>query len=290
MAELSGWVAVPLASCECRSGGVGGPAKRGSLDVSGYRDVRGVRELCSGPNKGKSERLLLATLVVVGISALAWMVRRVPAIGVGWMGFLVSMVPTIGLVQVGVQVTADRYGYLSFIGLFVAICFGWWSLTESWGMADRSSIGLLVVLATLLGGLSYQQVGRWRDSITLFSQAASVTTNNYVAYSHLSQAYFEKGDIERAGYFSEMVVQSGLRSPMALVSLATFRARQGRISTAEELVREALDRNPRYVDGYVTLAQILLQRGRRSEAISVAKKGLEIDPENVEARMIVDRP
>ncbi len=237
-----------------------------------------------------TERLLLATLIIVGISTLAWLVRRVPAVGVGWMGFLVAMVPTIGLVQVGVQVAADRYGYLSFIGLFVAICFGWWSLTESWGMTDRASAGLLVVLATILGGLTHLQVGRWRDSITLFSQAASVTSNNYVAYSHLSQAYFEKGDIERAGYFSEMVVQSGLRSPMALVSLATFRARQGRISDAEQLVREAIERNPRFVGGYITLAQILLQRGRRSEAISAAKKVLEIDPENAEARKIVDLP
>jgi hypothetical protein len=237
-----------------------------------------------------AERLLLATLIVVGISTFAWVVRRVPAIGVGWMGFLVSLVPTIGLVQVGVQVVADRYGYLSFIGLFVAICFGWWSLTEKWGVADRASIGLLVVLATLLGGLTYQQVGRWRDSITLFSQAASVTTNNYVAYSHLSQAYFEKGDIERAGYFSEQVVQSGLRSAAALTSLATFRARQGRISDAEELAREAIERNPRFADAYVTLAQILQQRGRRAEAVSVAKKSLEIDPENIEARKIIDRP
>ncbi len=42
-------------------------------------------------------------------------------LAVGWFWFLGSLVPMIGLIQVGDQAMADRYAYISFIGLFVMI-------------------------------------------------------------------------------------------------------------------------------------------------------------------------
>ena len=45
----------------------------------------------------------------------------------GWLWFLGTLVPMIGLIQVGPHAMADRYAYISLIGLFIII---------SWGMAD----------------------------------------------------------------------------------------------------------------------------------------------------------
>ena len=51
---------------------------------------------------------------------------------VGWFWFLGSLVPMIGLVQVGQQAMADRYAYLPFVGLFLAIVWGVADLLEKW--------------------------------------------------------------------------------------------------------------------------------------------------------------
>ena len=43
-----------------------------------------------------------------------------PYLLVGWLWYLVMLVPVIGLVQVGIQAMADRYTYLTQIGLYMA--------------------------------------------------------------------------------------------------------------------------------------------------------------------------
>ena len=60
----------------------------------------------------------------------------------------------IGLVQVGVQAMADRYAYLSFIGLFLMFCWGIADLGRSSScflcLDDRRRVILLLLLAGLL--------------------------------------------------------------------------------------------------------------------------------------------
>ena len=41
-------------------------------------------------------------------------------LAVGWLWFLGTLVPMIEVVQVGNHAMADRYGYVSFVGLFIA--------------------------------------------------------------------------------------------------------------------------------------------------------------------------
>ena len=65
----------------------------------------------------------ICTLLLI---VTAWVIkaRRRRYLLVGWFWFLGSLVPMIGLVQVGGQAMADRYAYLSFIGLFPLCCAG----------------------------------------------------------------------------------------------------------------------------------------------------------------------
>ena len=70
-------------------------------------------------------------LLPYGTGLTEWR-RRYPL--VGWLWFLGTLVPMIGLVQVGTQAMADRYAYLSFIGLFIMIC---WTVAE-WAVRATS--------------------------------------------------------------------------------------------------------------------------------------------------------
>ena len=57
---------------------------------------------------------------------------------VGWLWFLGTLVPMIGIVQVGNQSMADRYAYISFIGLF---WMATWVIAEAAaGVADFTSL------------------------------------------------------------------------------------------------------------------------------------------------------
>src|SRR3954447_14957414 len=70
-------------------------------------------------------KVLVAAIVLITVSALTVIVRkRAPYLLFGWLWFLGTLVPMIGLVQVGVQARADRYMYVSLIGILVAAIWG----------------------------------------------------------------------------------------------------------------------------------------------------------------------
>ncbi len=92
----------------------------------------------------------LSALVLVGMTALVVALRRKGYLPVGWFWFLGTLVPVLGLVQVGEAAMADRYAYLSLIGIFVIIA---WTL-DDWAEARKVGtvwrvIPALFVLAAL---------------------------------------------------------------------------------------------------------------------------------------------
>jgi len=71
------------------------------------------------------ESVIFAVLVLIIISALAWIfLRQRPYVAVGWFWFLGTLVPVIGIVQVGQQAMADRYTYIPLIGVFIGLTWG----------------------------------------------------------------------------------------------------------------------------------------------------------------------
>ena len=68
--------------------------------------------------------VVAAAAVLLVISAAVFVARRkCPYLLFGWLWYLGTLVPVIGLVQVGEQAMADRYTYLTQIGLYIA--FSW---------------------------------------------------------------------------------------------------------------------------------------------------------------------
>ena len=69
--------------------------------------------------------LVVAIAVLAAISTAVVVVRRkCPYLLFGWLWYLGTLVPVSGLVQVGNQAMADRYTYLTQIGLYMAFAWG----------------------------------------------------------------------------------------------------------------------------------------------------------------------
>jgi tetratricopeptide (TPR) repeat protein len=63
----------------------------------------------------------------------------------------------------------------------------------------------------------------------------------------------------------------------------------GMVDQAERLYRQAAKADPQDAMAVVGLARVALERGDGAEALRLAKRALEIDPENVAATRLVDR-
>jgi tetratricopeptide (TPR) repeat protein len=104
----------------------------------------------------------------------------------------------IGLRQVGIQAMADRYAYLSFIGLFIMVCWGvlGWARQRHISSAALAAVGTVALVA--LAVMTHRQLAYWDNNVKLWSHAVAVTRNNYMAEDHLGGALLADGHFELA--------------------------------------------------------------------------------------------
>ena len=137
-------------------------------------------------------RVASALILLVAITAVAaYFWRRRPYLLVGWLWFLGMLVPVIGLMQIGAHSRADRYNYLSQIGLSIALAWGVWSIyrskqsrrAESWRgwMLAALSGGAVLRLPSLPGvkrptGKMPRRFGRMRSHATNRTRWPTITS------------------------------------------------------------------------------------------------------------------
>jgi protein O-mannosyl-transferase len=230
-------------------------------------------------------KVLLCALVLVGITL--WVVReiqRAPYLAVGWFWYLGTLVPVIGIVQVGGQAMADRYMYVPLIGIFIAIAWGLPELMKNGKQKFLPIIAGLVI--PLLMALTWTQVNRWENSITLFKHAISVTDHRYrgIATTHalLGNAYHKQGEFTLAVSEFKKSLQLNPDHLYSYNNLAATLAEQGNLEEAQHTAQKLVSLNPDYTPGLVTLGKILEQLERLNEAQIIYRRVLELGSSSFE--------
>jgi Flp pilus assembly protein TadD len=185
-------------------------------------------------------KLIVAGLVLAGISAIVWRFRQKSYLLVGWLWSLGTMVPMIGFVQSGRQGMADRYIYIPILGLFVAAI---WLVAD---VAERLHLSKGVVAATFAivvfpyAYLTRAQIGYWKNSYTLFTHTLEVTTNNGIAENNLGSALVEMGQPQLAEAHFEAAARliPSLASPH--YNLGVLLQQQNRLEEAATQYRLAI--------------------------------------------------
>ncbi len=217
------------------------------------------------------------------LSTSYWAIKAIkqrPYVAVGWLWYLGTLVPVIGLVQVGTQAMADRYTYIPLIGLFIIAAGGAAEIANRWHRA--TAILRVVAAAALLVcmALTYQQVGHWQDSITLFEHTLKVTRDNWFPHNNLGLALKEQGRIDDAiGHYQEALrIKPDLHEAHNNLGLA--RMDQGRIDEAAKHYRDALRIKPDYATAHSNLGLALDELGRRGESDRHHQEALRLSPDS----------
>ena len=263
------------------------------------------------------ETALAAGLLTL-ITALAFQLRKQwPYFITGWLWYLIMLVPVIGLVQVGSQAHADRYTYLSQIGLSIAVV---------WGATDFLSIVryrreictvAMPFVIVLLGWRSWIQTGYWRDTELLWNRTLAVTGQNDFAHFGLGEfllkahrlddaiaqfkvvlashpndpdanfqmgyALMEKGDAEQAIKHFEQTLKIEPENPDAETNLGNLLLESDRTQEAVDHYQIVVRREPTSALAHYNLAVGLHRLGRLPEAIVEYKEALVLDPKYPDA-------
>lgn len=234
-------------------------------------------------------KVTCAGVFLLGVTALVWRARQKRYLIVGWLWYLGVLFPVIGLIQTGTQSMADRWAYISFWGLFVAIV---------WGLADFAAMCLpRARMAATAGAIlvayacvSYVQTGYWHDSIALYSHALAVTKVNGPIRVNLGTEYARIGrpDLALEEYRQAVVDMPTLG--VAHYNLGRALADRQDLIEAEAQYRLAITNTgvPHEIaDAYVGLGAIYVQMNLPAKAIEQFSAALSADPNDVYA--LLDR-
>jgi len=224
----------------------------------------------------------ISLLLVISLPVV-WLGRRYAYLPVGWLWYLGILFPVSGIVaQSGTQAMADRYTYLSLIGLFIIVAWGVHDLFARYARLKLIPPFLGAAVVGLLMVLSWMQVQYWQDSVRLLTHAVAVTKNNASTYYNLGNVYSMDGRIPEALESYRQALRINPDYPDVYNSLGVILFRQGKTEEAIGQYREALKRNPAYAKAYFNMGLARVAQGRIAEALACYDQALKVKPDFAE--------
>lgn len=232
------------------------------------------------PSAVPAGQVLLGVLALVGGTLVAMaFARRHAAVAVGWLWWVGMLVPTIGLVQAGMQARADRFAHLPSIGLSVAVAWGVTACLERWPMVLRLGGGVALTALTLV---AQRQVAVWRDTITLFEHALTVTTDNGFAHFRLGEAYRDAGAHRQAVMHYQETLRLDPSSMPAVAHLADTHDAMGDLPAAAAGYARVLAQDPNDRETLVRAGRVALRRELPAEAVPYLTRATSLAPNDTE--------
>jgi tetratricopeptide (TPR) repeat protein len=211
-------------------------------------------------------QVVAAGLLLAAVTAVAVRLRRrCPYVLVGWLWFLGTLVPVIGLVQVGGQAWADRYTYLPYVGLLVAVTWVGADLLARW--PTRAAV-LAGVAPAVFASVSLPQVLVWHDSVTMWQHTRRVTAGAC------------GGDNDSPARWLSLRGRAVIEN-----NLGVALTERGDYSLAEQHYAEAARLDPKYMDAHYNLARALTIAEKYEKAAPHWEEALRLSPEYVQAHL-----
>ena len=229
-----------------------------------------------------------AAFVVLVTLAAILRYRRWPAGLIAWATYIVLLAPVVGVLHNGAQIAADRYTYLS--------CAPWAILGGAGVAWCRHAalrrklsppmwtvvMGAAALVIVIFAGLTIRQVAVWRDSVSLWTHAASVEPASDIPIFYLGWALTDAGRFDEARAHFERALRRvpdrlpDLKAQLDL-HLGIVEQRAGRPVAAERYFREALVQDPTHAVALIRLGTVLLEQGRETEAEAAWRRAVDAE-------------
>jgi Tfp pilus assembly protein PilF len=228
--------------------------------------------------------------ILVGVTLLVLILgREFRYLPVGWFWYLGMLVPVIGLVQVGAQSMADRYTYIPLIGIFVIIAWGFSDLLSRARWRIQALSGSAAVAILLCAILTWQQVGYWKNGITLFSHTLAVTEGNWVAHHNLGWSLHDAGRYAEAREQFERTLELHPTLAVAHFNMGRVARDEGKLDEARSHYEDALGLDPMFELGHVEIGLLHARQGEVHEARAYFDSVLALWPEFEKVRLELAR-
>ena len=224
------------------------------------------------------------------LAALLWRLRhrfgRGPLVGATY--FAVTLSPALGFIDFGYMqfsFVADRFQYLAGIGVMAVLVGG--AVHGASRLPDLlrfASTGAFVVVLAILGTLTWQQAGIYKDEFTFFGHIVSLNPEARDAHLNLGGALFDAGRIEEGLAASLVAVEQRPDGPGAHANLGRAMLLTERFEEADEHLSRALELDPSNQFAWQNVAELRRKQGQYDDAVEWFGKVLARDASNALAQ------
>jgi len=134
---------------------------------------------------------LMPLLVLALALGAGYLIRNNHRLSLGLGMFFLGLVLVLQLITVGNAVMADRYSYLSYVGLIIFLLQWIYSLfrPDTHYTLPQWSLLAAAIFVGILGMLAWRQLPAWKDSKSLWTTAIKQDDTNVLAYFNRALAY-----------------------------------------------------------------------------------------------------
>ena len=234
-------------------------------------------------------RVLIAVAAILGLAALAVLLRRSWTIGLlSFLWYGIGILPASNLLLPVGTIFGERLLYLPSAGFCLALGEAVALLTRTRAAAVVRAASAAVLLACAAGTWAYARI--WSDQASLFSSAVRTQPGSSRAHRLLGGALMEQGRAEEAVAEFERAVEILRDAPAPRtvssrprLELAVAYDRLGRLRESEETVLAVLRDDPGSADALWRLGVIRWKLGNVREAVDLWRRAIAADPRHAPA-------
>jgi tetratricopeptide (TPR) repeat protein len=225
--------------------------------------------------------LVLALLTAVAIRSA----RTRPYLVVGWLWFLGVLVPMIGLVQVGSQAMADRYTYVSSIGIFIAVVWFASHCIANIPLRRHACICGTIVVASF-ACCAHWQSWYWMDTIRLFDMTlVNTSPNNVFIVTGMAGAMDQTGNRRAAEEYFERAFKLNPKEPRVWLNYGNFCSHHNEYEKSLSYFDRTIAANPNIAEAYLSKGSALVMLNRLAEAKTNFVTALQYKPDALSAEL-----
>jgi tetratricopeptide (TPR) repeat protein len=229
----------------------------------------------------RAEQWIFPIATALLLAVLAWGQKHQRAPLAAALLYGGTLFPVLGFVNVYPFVfsyVADHFQYLaslSMIAFLVAVAqLGW----ARWRGPNGSGFVVATLGLLLLGGLTWQQCGMYRDGRTLYETTLERNPESWVAHLNLGIILDEAGETEKSLVHLQRARELKPNFPETLNTLGNVLNRLGRSREALPWLEQAVKLQPRFAAAHNGRGAALMSLGRAEEGITAFRRAVELDP------------
>lgn len=185
-------------------------------------------------------------------------------------------------VRKAVDLQPQNANFLTTLGSFYRISGQYQRAEEAYRKAIKHDPREAIAydgLGQVMWNLASKEQTRREEAESCFKKAIEINPNLEIAYLSLARLSLELDDPEQAIYYGEQALSRHF-SPQATSTLGQAYQRLGKEERAITLYQQAITYFPSHANNYILYANLLLEKGELSNALTNAQRAFELNSEN----------